>query len=297
MLSANPAVRRTGRRRRLLLAAGLAGAVGVAAVLVLVATGGDGARRPAGGPSGAIGGPAGTPTAAPGAPSGSPGGSAPPSGPATGQPSGPTSVRFSFDAATTRAIADTAGLHSLRTGVAAGGTITFVRRGGGRAVQFPPRCTGEPATCPRAILETTQGDLLNPGTRPLRYGASVLMTEADTGAGANVVQKGYSTDGGSQFKLQIDGKAGRPSCVLASGQDIYRLVAPISVADGRWHTITCARNGGVLSVDVDGRTFSRRVPATLSIVNRQPLRIGGKGTAPNNDQYAGRIDDVFIAIS
>ena len=139
-------------------------------------------------------------------------------------------------------------------------------------------------------------DLLNPGTKKIRYGGSVLMTPADTGSGANVVQKGFSTNGGSQFKLQIDGKAGHPSCVLASATDIYRLVAPVGVADGRWHAVSCTRDGEVLSITVDGRTSTRRVPADLSIVNQQPLRVGGKGTAPNNDQFAGQIDDVFVTI-
>ncbi len=39
------------------------------------------------------------------------------------------------------------------------------------------------------------------------------------------------------------------------------------------------------------------VPTSLSIANSEPLRVGGKGVKPNNDQFAGLIDDVFVAIS
>jgi hypothetical protein len=34
----------------------------------------------------------------------------------------------------------------------------------------------------------------------------------------------------------------------------------------------------------------------LSIANAEPLRVGGKGTSKSNDQFAGEIDNVFIAI-
>jgi hypothetical protein len=206
------------------------------------------------------------------------------------------SVRYSFDVSTTRAMMDSAGRHSLRVVTAAGGQVSFARRGTGAAARFPARCRGSAKSCPRAILESTEANLFNPGTRKVRYGAAVLMTRADTAAGANVVQKGFSTGGGTQFKLQIDGSAGQPSCVVANSGQIYRLVAPIGIADGRWHAIACTRAGSAMSINVDGRTYSRQVPATLSIVNNQPLRIGGKGVAPNNDQYAGQIDEVFVTI-
>ena len=38
------------------------------------------------------------------------------------------------------------------------------------------------------------------------------------------------------------------------------------------------------------------VPRTLSIANAEPLRVGGKGPNRGNDQFAGEIDNVFLAI-
>jgi hypothetical protein len=38
------------------------------------------------------------------------------------------------------------------------------------------------------------------------------------------------------------------------------------------------------------------VPPGVSIVNSEPLRIGGKNVSVDNDQYAGLLDDVFVAI-
>jgi hypothetical protein len=205
-------------------------------------------------------------------------------------------ARYTFDAGPGRAMLDSGGGHALRPVVAAGGAVSFVRRGDGYAVRFPTRCRTAPAECPRAILQANRPTLFNAGSRPIRYGAAVLMTRADTGPGANVLQKGFSVGGGAQFKLQVDGGAGRPSCVLANGRKIYRLIAPVGVADGRWHNVACSRAGARLSINVDGRAVSRRVPAGLSISNSEPLRVGGKSVGPYNDQFAGRLDNVFVAL-
>lgn len=176
---------------------------------------------------------------------------------------------------------------------AAGGVIRTEPHDGGRAIRFPARCRED--SCPRAILEgpTT----LNPGTRPLSFGAAVKMAPTDTADGANIVQKGYSVGGVTQYKLQVDGVAGNPSCVLASKNQIYRIIAPVRVADGRWHRLDCRRTGPMLAVHVDGLPWAiLLVPANLSIVNTVPLRIGGKSVKPDNDQYAGALDDVYVSI-
>lgn len=201
------------------------------------------------------------------------------------------SLRYTFDGWFAGSVADVNGQVPLYPR----GTLAYTPRDDGWAARFPPRC--EVAGCPRVILEGAPTPELNPGTRGMRYGASVLMTPADTGDGANVVQKGFSTGGVTQLKLQVDGRAGRPSCVLASKTTIYRVVAPYSVADGRWHALTCVRSGPRLSIEVDGVTRAAiAVPLIVSIVNSEPLRIGGKNLSVDNDQYAGLLDDVFLDI-
>ncbi len=212
---------------------------------------------------------------------------------------GPVSVRYTFDGGVDKPIVDEAGRHELRPIGQNGGTLSLVRQGLGLAVAYPERCTlPHERECPRAILEGEHDDSLNPGTRPLRYGASVLMSPADLADGANVVQKGYSVGGVSQFKLQVDHRKGHPSCVIASRSKIYRAEPALSVADGTWHDIQCARTANRLTIIVDGvAEKSVAVPASLSIANAEPLRIGGKGANKGNDQYAGQIDNVFLTIS
>jgi hypothetical protein len=211
----------------------------------------------------------------------------------------PVSVRYTFDGGVDKPIADDAGDHELRPVGQNGGTLSLVPEGPGLAVAYPERCTlPRERDCPRAILEGERDDALNPGTRPVQYGASLLMTQADLADGANVLQKGYSVGGVSQFKLQVDHEQGHPSCVIASRTKIYRAEPKMNVADGKWHDIACARSASRLAIIVDGaERASVAVPRSLSIANAEPLRVGGKGANKGNDQYAGKIDNVFLTIS
>jgi hypothetical protein len=223
----------------------------------------------------------------------------PPGPPGVGVATAPISLRYTFDDDLNRPITDVGGGHELRPLGANGGALRLVRQGVGLAVAYPDRCTlPREQDCPRAILEGVRDDNLNPGTRPLQYGASVLMTRADLADGANVMQKGYSVGGVSQFKLQVDHRLGHPSCVIVGRHGgIFRAEPAMDVADGRWHTLTCARAGDRLTLSVDGVDRAGvRVPPRLVIANAEPLRVGGKGPADGNDQFAGEIDNVFLTI-
>ncbi|MEU8816453.1 LamG-like jellyroll fold domain-containing protein [Actinoplanes sp. NPDC048796] len=213
---------------------------------------------------------------------------------------GPISIRYTFDGGVGKPITDVNGGHELRPVGENGGVLRLVRPQGasGLAVSYPDRCRlARERDCPRAILEGARDDTLNPGLRKLNYGASVLMTHADLADGANVVQKGYSVGGVSQYKLQVDHRLGHPSCVLAGSGGIHRAEALLDVADGQWHNLTCVRQRERLTLTVDGSPRAEvAVPADLSIANAEPLRVGGKGTNRGNDQFAGEIDNVFVAI-
>jgi hypothetical protein len=293
----NPVARKRSRRWLLLAVLGATVLIAGAATAVYLGSHGPrgvdyGGRLPSGGAAGSDGSGV-SASSGPGA-SGAPG-----SGASAGAGGAETTVRYSFDGGVSGAVADEARRLPLRASTAAGGALGTEPHGTGLAVRFPATCAvyGD-KSCPRAILETGPAEVLNPGRRPLRYGAAVRMTASETAKGENVLQKGYS-QGDSQFKLQIDGADGRPSCVLVGvgSPEILVLNGDSSVSDGQWHVVECRRDGSVLTITVDGVESGRRnVPAELSIVNKDPLRIGGKGTGPNNDQFHGAIDDVQVVI-
>ncbi|GIG58063.1 hypothetical protein Lfu02_24350 [Longispora fulva] len=185
--------------------------------------------------------------------------------------------------------------HDLSTHTARGGAITLLRDGDRPRLRFPAPCTG---SCPHAILEGgTVAEDLNPGARRIRFGATLRMSPDETTEGSNVLQKGYSLEG-SQYKLQVDGFEGHPSCVLVGSGPIWLVYSRVGVADSRWHDVLCERDGGELTISVDGAVTGRiDVPEHLSVTNDEPLRLGGKGTSANNDQFSGELAAAFVSVA
>src|SRR5213078_3800999 len=98
---------------------------------------------------------------------------------------------------------------------------------------------------------------------------------------------------------QVDGAAGRPSCVFSDNvaPGIHVARSDVSVSDGAWHRLECRRDGAVLTLLVDGAVHATTaIPATLSVLNAVPLSVGGKGDGADNDQFHGSLDDVWIAL-
>ncbi len=210
-------------------------------------------------------------------------------------------VRYTFDGgATSHLSRGAAGNPKLSVLAANGGALTTVAHGGNYAIGFPARCANPgAATCERAILQTSGNlDKLNPGQQRIRFGADIRMSGAQTSDGENVVQKGYST-GGSEYKLQVDGDAGRPSCAVVgtASARIFLARSSVSIDDGGWHTVSCDLHAGVLSITVDGTVRGTvAVPVTTTISNEDGLRIGGKGKSANNDQFSGELDNVWVTV-
>ncbi|MFB9176787.1 laminin G domain-containing protein [Dactylosporangium sucinum] len=207
-------------------------------------------------------------------------------------------ARYTFDAMTKGGtVADDSGRgHTLTPSAGHGGAVRPERRARGKAVAFPAKCAGK--RCPHAVLQAADAPDLNPGSGPIRYGATVRLPRKEVGSGQNIVQKGYSASG-SQYKLQVDGAAGRPSCVLADNvvRGIHLARSDVSISDGAWHRLECRRSGATLTLLVDDAVHATAViPATLSVTNTVPLSIGGKGDGRDNDQFHGSLDDVWIAL-
>jgi hypothetical protein len=196
-----------------------------------------------------------------------------------------------------RVVADLSGHgNTLRTRARKGGKIRVVKHDLGKALAFPRACAA--ARCARVVLQAPHNDKLNPGTAPFAFGATIRLGRKQTSKGQNIVQKGYSARG-SQFKLQIDGAAGKPSCVIVGvNKPRIRVVkSSVTVANGRWHRVECRRIGAALAILVDGVVRGVSVvPANLSVANKSPLSLGGKGGYKNNDQFQGAFDDVFVSI-
>ncbi|MEV0896707.1 LamG-like jellyroll fold domain-containing protein [Actinoplanes sp. NPDC049802] len=206
-------------------------------------------------------------------------------------------AHYGFNGRAGAIIDETGNGHTLRVLSYQGGRVRAVAHGPGAALAFPGKCTR--LVCPHVVLQSGASADLNPGARDIAFGADVLLPPGQTSPGQNILQKGYSTVS-SQYKLQIDGVAGHPSCVLVDvRRPVIRIArSVVTTADGRWHRVRCQRRGTLLDIYVDnvlrGRT---RVPAGLTVTNNQPLRIGSKGAYRDNDQFNGVLDNVWVRIS
>jgi hypothetical protein len=183
-----------------------------------------------------------------------------------------------------------------RVVTANGGGVEEVEAADGRglAVAFPAACT-DATGCPRAMVEVAADPSLDPGEAPFSYGASVWLSPDQTAAGSNIVQQGRFGSSGGQWKLQVDGEEGFPSCVVRSGPDVVTVRSTVSVADREWHRVVCRRSPDAVSIEVDG-TVEEEAGETGSVTSELPIRIGSPGVADSDDQFHGSLDDVFLVI-
>jgi len=183
-----------------------------------------------------------------------------------------------------------------RVVTANGGALEVVpgEDGGSKAVQFPAICTAA-SGCPRAMVEVLPDPALNPGEGDFEFGASVWLSRDQTTTGSNIVQKGrFGTESGL-WKLQVDSDAGEPSCVVRSGDDLVTVRSSVSISDSAWHQLTCRRDEEGISIQVDD-TVDQEDVRTGSVSSQWPIRMGSPGVGDLDDQFHGRIDDVFLRI-
>jgi len=207
-------------------------------------------------------------------------------------------ARYSFDTTVAGRIPDLSGRGTpLTIRTAAGGALRYVTVGANRYVGLPVRCATTGA-CPRALLEGTDDPDLDPGTQTFRWGASINIGKAQLAGSSNIMQKGVANTE-SQWKMQVGATHGRAQCVAAGRGSAkpYLVRSSVAVADGTWHKLQCVRSGAALAIYVDGvARGSVAVPATMSLSNDKPLRIGGPNFNTSSDMYHGYLDDVYASL-
>jgi hypothetical protein len=168
-----------------------------------------------------------------------------------------------------------------------------------RAVQYPAPC-GEPP-CPKALVEVPDSPLLVAKDMPLTFSAVILMEPGQTTRGSNILQQGLWDAPDGQWKLQVDGLEGKPSCTISGfrGQEYLReiVTSTVSVADGLWHTVECQRGDGMIRILVDGVVRKQKPMPAVALRGMAPVLVGAKDyTVEDNDQFHGRIDEVRVEI-
>lgn len=159
---------------------------------------------------------------------------------------------------------------------------------------FPYLKNGVPPTHPGHLVTVPANSALNPGTG--NYSVTMTLRITPASNGGNVMQKGQASSPGGYFKLEVD--RGGISC-LFRGKSGSAAVGTGTINNGAWHTLTCSRTAGAVTMTVDGRVTATRRTATGSISNGAALTIGGKAscnqTSVQCDYFAGSVDRVQIS--
>ena len=142
-------------------------------------------------------------------------------------------------------------------------------------------------------VEVPSSGSLSPGTADFTVSAWVnLDTTPGSGQSYDVVRKGVGGTDGGEFDLQIVNH-GYVRCIAkdSSGEEGSVRGPSVSVADGQWHQLSCARSGSTWAATVDGTTVATRADLG-SIGNTKSLAIGSKYGRGN--QTLGAVDDVQL---
>lgn len=149
------------------------------------------------------------------------------------------------------------------------------------------------------LVQIPDDDRLEPAAGTFR----ITLRVKTGGLDANIAQKGQARTVGGYWKFAVN--KGWPRChfrdanrnnlaigfVNSANPDVY-------LADGDWHTISCARTATGVQVTIDGITKS--LSKTIGPVNNKfPMTIGGKLACDpaldvTCDYFAGAIDWVTI---
>ena len=138
---------------------------------------------------------------------------------------------------------------------------------------------------------------LDPGRSDFSFTLRLRFDKPPSGATGDydVIRKGVAGTTGGEWKMEIFPGGGLTSPAFCLFKDDAKKTATLrgtkNLADGAWHTVTCAKTATKILLTVDGVTKSSAV--TLgSIDNNQPVSVGRK--LGGGDQYVGDMDEVRV---
>jgi hypothetical protein len=150
-----------------------------------------------------------------------------------------------------------------------------------------------------SLVSVPDSASLDPGTANLTITAHIRFSVVPsvTTGDYDLIRKGLSGTVGGDWKMEIFPPTSGPRIGTAYCffQDAKRLTASIrdtrNLADGKWHTVTCAKTATQIRLVVDGVIHAKSVRLG-SISNSQPVALGAK--PGGGDRYLGDMDEVSV---
>jgi hypothetical protein len=146
-----------------------------------------------------------------------------------------------------------------------------------------------------SIVTVPSAAVLNPGSNDFGFTVHVKFSKVPTGD-YDLLRKGLSSTAGGDYKMEIvpgsSGASGKALCHFKGSTASATKIAGPNVADGKWHTITCAKTATTIRLGVDGANFTKSA-AVGSINNSAVLTVGAK--SGGGDWYNGLMDEVSVS--
>ena len=168
------------------------------------------------------------------------------------------------------------------------GTLTNVKAG-----QPGVNSTGYSFT-PSAYVTVPSSGSLNSGYRDISITLHFKTSSLPSTGDFDLLRKGASP-GGSEYKIELL-QSGQINCSFHGSNGVGVQSSGSSLANGAWHTITCARTDWrTATLTVGSSHYTHTNGPIGSIAPSQNLYLGANPLA-GNDYYNGNLDDVSIRV-
>ena len=150
-----------------------------------------------------------------------------------------------------------------------------------------------------SIVTVASSSSLNPGSSNIRFTVHVKFgrVPSQSVGDYDLIRKGLSSTSGGDYKMEIFPNSNRSQaqalCYFRGSSGSGTLQKGPTLADGKWHTISCYKTASAMQLTVDGTTYTKSVTIG-SITNSAPLTLGAKSTG--GDWYWGDMDEVSVQI-
>jgi hypothetical protein len=142
-----------------------------------------------------------------------------------------------------------------------------------------------------SYVSVPSADSLNPGSANFSFTMHLKTTSVPAAPDWDLMRKGLYTTPGGEYKMEWQ-PSGQASCGFKGSLGYSELMAGPWIADGQWHTITCAKTSSDIRLIVDGQTFTR-AGAVGSISNTSAVVIGAR---PGSEFFLGTLDEASLTV-
>lgn len=147
-----------------------------------------------------------------------------------------------------------------------------------------------------SIVNVPSSASLNPGSAAFSVTVNINTSVVTRDDSADAIRKGLSTNSKTFWKVELRPSSTRKTekvrCYFRGTAGTVSLYGPANVVDGRWHTITCTKQAGSISITQDGKTRTK-AGTVGSISNSAPLTVGAKSF--DDDAYTGFVDEASFS--